>query len=151
MSRNWLLILAGSLWTVVGVMLCRYAYLWLATMPLKQEIVPAAGGIILGLVGYRFSFAGIARKNIQRIFQFAEKGCIFAFQAWKSYLIIAVMIAFGLLLRHSSLPRYYLAVIYLAVGVALQLASLHYYALLWRVVVRRQPPRLQSGQGAKSD
>ena len=66
----------------------------------------------------------------------ADKSCVFAFQAWKSYLIIAFMIGLGIFLRHSAFPRHYLAVIYLAVGLALLLSSLLYYGLLWRVVFR---------------
>jgi hypothetical protein len=54
-------------------------------------------------------------------------------------LIIAVMISLGLFLRHSSLPKQYLAVIYLAVGGALFLSSFYYYKLLWRVLVCGDP------------
>ena len=52
-----------------------------------------------------------------------------------------VMISLGLFLRHSSLPKQYLAVIYLAVGGALFLSSFYYYKLLWRVLVRGDPWR----------
>ena len=55
---------------------------------------------------------------------------MFSFQAWKSYLLVAFMIALGITLRHSALPRPILAGVYLAIGGALFLSSLRYYRLL---------------------
>jgi hypothetical protein len=138
-SRFWLVSLAGLLWSAVGLMLCRLAYLWLTAVPWGGALFLGISGIVLALIVHRFGFSRIAVKNIDRIRQFSEKGCLFAFQAWKSYLIIVIMVALGLLLRHSPLPKQYLAVVYLAVGGALFLASFHYYALLWRVGVRGHP------------
>jgi hypothetical protein len=66
------------------------------------------------------------------------KGCLFAFQAWRSYLIIGVMIGLGFVLRHSQIPKAYLAIVYFAVGGALILASFHYYACLWRTLVSKE-------------
>ena len=50
---------------------------------------------------------------------------------WRSYLLIPFMIILGVILRHSPVPRLYLAVLYLAIGTALFLSSLRYlrYAL----------------------
>ena len=138
-SGRWLLLLAGLMWTAVGALLCRLAYIWLSAAAAKTAIVLAAAGVVLGLAGYRFSFVKIARKNSWRICQLADKSCVFAFQAWKSYLIITFMIGLGVFLRHSAFPKQYLAVIYLAVGLALLLSSLLYYVLLWRVMVQGYP------------
>jgi len=138
-SRYWLISLAGLLWSAVGVMLCRLAYLWLTAVPWGGAVFLGISGILLALIAYRFGFSRIVGKNIDRIQQFSEKGCIFAFQAWKSYLIIVIMVALGLFLRYSPLPKQYLAVVYLAVGGALFLSRFHYYALLWRVGVRGHP------------
>jgi hypothetical protein len=143
-SKYWLISLAGLLWSAVGLLLCRLAYLWLKGVPWGAAAFLGISGILLALLAYRFSFSRIAEKNINRIRQFSEKGCIFAFQAWKSYLIIVIMIALGLFLRHSPLPKQYLAVIYLAVGGALFLSGFHYYGLLWKVVVRGHPWRSRS-------
>ena len=138
-SRYWLISAAGLLWSAVGMMLCRLAYLWLATVPWGRAVFLGISGILLALIAYRFGFSRIAAKNIDRIRQFSEKGCLFAFQAWKSYLIIVIMVTLGLFLRHLPLPKQYLAVIYLAVGGALFLSSFQYYELLWRVGVRGHP------------
>jgi uncharacterized membrane protein len=138
-SRYWLISLAGLLWSAAGVMLGRLAYLWLTAVPWGRAVFLGISGIFLALIVYRFGFSRIAEKNINRIRQFSEKGCIFAFQAWKSYLIIVIMVALGLFLRHSPIPKQYLAVIYLAVGGALFLSSFHYFVLLWRIGVRGHP------------
>ena len=87
-------------------------------------------GGVLSLVVFYFGFSNVAKKNIERLSQFQDKVCFFAFQAWKSYLIIAVMAAMGAFLRHSPIPKQYLAVIYLAIGGALILSSFRYYVHL---------------------
>jgi len=88
---------------------------------------------------YKFGFSKIARKNINRVCRYPDKVCFFAFQEWKSYLIISVMAPLGIFLRHSSLPRQYLAVIYITIGLALFLSSLHYYLQLSRILHHTQP------------
>ena len=49
------------------------------------------------------------------------------------------MIALGVFLRHSRIPREYLAALYLTIGGALFLSSLHYYVQLWRLAFPRKP------------
>jgi hypothetical protein len=133
--RNWLIATAGVMWTTFGVVLCLMAYHWLSTVVSNQPILFGSMGLLLALVIYYFGFSRIARKNIDRLFQFQDKVCFFAFQAWKSYLIIAIMAAMGAFLRHSSIPKQYLAVIYLAIGGALILSSFHYYGRLMNIKI----------------
>lgn len=129
-SLNWLFATAGVTWTAVGIILCLMAYHWLEAIILKRSIFLGMTGLILSLVIFYFGFSKVAMKNIERLSQFQDKVCFFAFQAWKSYLIIAVMAAMGAFLRHSSIPKQYLAVIYLAIGGALILSSFRYYVHL---------------------
>lgn len=137
--RNWLIATAGVMWTAVGVILCWMAYHWLTTAVLNRPVLFGVEGLLLAIVVYYFGFSKIARKNIVRLFQFDDKVCFFAFQAWKSYLIIALMATMGALLRHSSIPKQYLAVIYLAIGGALILSSFHYYVRLLDVKASPYP------------
>jgi hypothetical protein len=58
------------------------------------------------------------------------KRCIFAFISWKSYLLVVLMALLGVLLRHSSLPRQYLAIIYIGIGLALVLSSIRYLRVM---------------------
>jgi hypothetical protein len=69
----------------------------------------------------------IVRKNIARIEDGPTRASAFAFQGWKSYLVTVLMVAMGITLRHSAVPKPYLAVIYEGVGAALLLTSLLYH------------------------
>lgn len=125
--RHWLLLAAAGLWFLVGLGLCITASLWLSASSSPAGLFFGLGGIGLGCLAYRFLFSKIARRNKQRILAKPERLCFFAFQAWRSYLLIAVMISLGHLLRHSHVPRHILVVVYLAVGTALALGSSIYY------------------------
>lgn len=127
LPKRWLLILAGLMWSAVGIMLLNYAVSWLAIQFSTASVLLGILGIVLSVVAYRLLFLKIARTNIDRILALKEKACLFSFQAWKGYLIIVVMITTGILLRHSVIPKPYLAVLYTTIGAALALASISYY------------------------
>ena len=137
-SKKWLFALAGILWSLVGLMLCLRAEIWLQHIYLPTALWFASFGLILSVIVYRFGFAKIARKNIERLCFRPDKSCIFSFQAWRSYLIIMIMVTLGLVLRHSAFPKPYLAIIYLTIGGALFFSSIHYYARLWKIVVLKK-------------
>ena len=138
-SKYLLIALAGLMWSTVGVMLCRIAYYWLKEFNWLTALPLELFGAFLSLVAYRLGFSGIAKKNIDRISMLPEKGCIFAFQAWKSYLIIVFMITLGIILRHSPIPRHYLSIVYTTIGGAMLLSSLHYYRKLWQLIILKKP------------
>jgi hypothetical protein len=135
----WLIAAAGFVWSSVGILLCRLAYGWLGALELQRALLSGTAGMIGAVVAYYFVFSAIAVKNLGRLSQFPEKACFFAFQAWKSYFIIVVMVAMGVALRHSAIPREYLAILYLTIGGALLLSSLHYYVQLRRLIFPRKP------------
>jgi len=126
-ARHWLLLFAGLLWSGVGIALCMAACYWLSHCEWPQNIVTAAVGVGFGISVYRLGFSRIARKNIIRIAQQPERVCLFAFQAGRSYLLILIMVALGIVLRQSHLSRLILAMIYLTVGTGLALSSSLYY------------------------
>lgn len=136
---HWLIAAAGFTWSIVGVLMCWQAYEWLDTFLLRVSLLSGAAGTMGMWAAYYFVFSAIALKNIERLFLFPGKACFFAFQAWKSYLIIAVMVGLGAVLRHSPIPRQYLAALYLTIGGAMLLSSFHYYARLWRMLFPRKP------------
>jgi hypothetical protein len=135
LPRAWLYLLSGLMWSGVGLMLCFLAYGWLLQVEVLNALLLTAAGVLLGTAIYRFGFLGLAIKNINRIRLLPAKACLFAFQEWKSYPLIAVMIMLGITLRHSPIPKSYLAVLYIGIGLGLFLASLQYYLSL---VKRRQ-------------
>ncbi|HEY64018.1 MAG TPA: hypothetical protein G4O02_05550 [Caldilineae bacterium] len=125
--------LAGLMWGAVGVMLCRLAWGWLRPLELRHSLLLGLGGFIAALLIYRFGFSRIVARNIARLAAKPDPLCIFAFQARKSYLVIVIMVSMGIILRRSAIPKHYLAVLYIAMGVALFLGGLGYFAHLIRL------------------
>jgi len=137
-SKTWLIVLAGLMWSVVGLILCRLAYLWLTVIQGRWIAPLEVLGILLALMAHQFCFSRIAQKNIARLSLLTEKTCIFAFQRWKSYFLIGLMITLGIALRNLPIPKPCLSVLYTTIGGALFLASLQYYGCLWRMVAKRE-------------
>jgi len=136
-ARVWLFLLAGLMWSGVGVMLCALAYGWLADLHAVSALWFGLGGLVCSLAAYRFGFQHLAQKNISRIHALLEKASPFAFMSPKSYLLVVFMMALGMTLRNSPVPKAYLAVVYIIIGAALFLSSLHYYPHV-RVSARRE-------------
>jgi len=132
-SKRWLHLAAGLIWTAVGVMLLSLAVGWLRPVGLPAALPYVFAGVLLTLAFHFLSFSKLAGKNVGRIEQIrGKKTGLFAFQAWKSYLVIVFMIALGVTLRHyTPIPKPFLAIIYMGVGGGLFLSSLHYYGHLW--------------------
>jgi len=129
--NHWLFLLAGFLWTGVGTFLCIRAFLWLETLHDLSAALFGASGAVIAVAGKRFVFANVARKNVGRIFRLPQRACFFAFTAWRGYAMIAVMIILGITLRNTSIPKQYLAPLYIAMGGALVLSSLVFYKSFW--------------------
>jgi hypothetical protein len=129
-ERHWLLLIAGCLWTAVGVMLNVFAVEWLSVADPGVAAPLAFAGLIGALLVYRFGFLRLALRNIDRIGAIGDRACVFAFQAWKSYLIVAFMMTLGIGLRGSAIPKPDLAVLYMGIGGGLLLSSLRYYRQL---------------------
>ena len=138
-SKYWLLTLAGLTWGAVGILLCRRAYHWFTDIHKSWAIPVELVSLLMALIAHRFGFSKIAGRNINRLCLLTGKTCIFAFQTWKGYLIIGFMIALGFVLRHSPIPKPYLAIVYVTIGGALFLSSFSYFKLLWQRVVRKTP------------
>ena len=134
----WLLVIAGLLWSGIGITLCSIAYSWLSVQPLVTEVVPAVVGIGLAIAAYRLGFSKIAAKNTRRILAYANRVCVFAVQEWKGYLIIAFMMTLGIVLRNSAIPKPYLAVVYITIGGALFISSAHYYYSFYTTTLARK-------------
>jgi len=126
-DKRLLIFVSGLLWSIVGIMLCKLAVNWLTSAGWQDSVWPGVTGVILAILIYYFGFLKLVNKNTSRILAKEGKTCIFAFQPWKSYLIVLVMIGMGTALRHSPIPKPYLAIIYIGFGGAMVLSSLVYY------------------------
>ena len=112
----------------MGILLNSFAIRWLQHYEGWPLVVSVACGIILGVAIAFFGFRKVAVKNIQRIMEMDDDTCIFAFQKWQSYILIAVMMSMGIFLRNTAIfPRIFLASIYMGIGSALFIASISYY------------------------
>lgn len=143
-TKSCLIALAGLMWTGVGVMLCRLAYIWLAVISRAMAASLGLFGIGMAVAAYYLGFSKIARKNIKRLCLLTERTCVFAFQTWRGYLIIGFMTTLGIILRTSAIPKQYLAVVYTTIGGAIFLSSFHYYGLLWKIVFQQNPHQNES-------
>lgn len=136
-DKRILIALSGAAWIIVGVILLKLAFGWLSPFDLKSSFLPGITGVTLALLIHHFGFLKLVDRNIERIMQMKDKVCIFAFQAWKSYLIIAVMVGMGMTLRQSSLPKPYLAVIYIGFGGSMLLSSIRYIRTFITLVLKQ--------------
>jgi len=128
-DKKWLHLSAGLMWSAVGLYLVSLTSEWIKPTSKSVATVIIVAGIMLALTIYRFGFSKLANKNIRRIDALkSDKPCIFAFQEWTSYPLVAFMISLGIFLRvYSPLPKTYLAVMYIGIGFNMFLASLHFY------------------------
>ena len=128
LPKCWLLLMAGVVWSAVGIGLNILAFKWLGQYSRTVAYSTALSGMVAGLLSGTLGFSRIVKKNIQRISGLPETPCAFAFQEVKSYFLIVFMIALGSFLRHSALvPRFILSFIYITIGLSLFVASLKYY------------------------
>lgn len=133
-DKIFLVAFSGITWTVVGIVLCNLAVNWLAPTSTKSILLLGLAGIILSLLIHHFGFLKLVDKNIARILAKDGKVCIFGFQPWKSYMIILVMIIMGTALRNSTLPKPYLAIVYIGFGGAMLLSSLRYHRIFIKLI-----------------
>jgi len=141
-SRRALLALAGSMWLGVGALLLRLGSGWLAEAEPAARWFLAAAGLVPGLLIHHLGFLRIVDRNLGRIRAAPDKPCAFSFMPARSYGLVALMMAMGWVLRHSAVPRPWLAVLYLMMGSALLLSSVRYLRGLvtsWRELARRVP------------
>jgi len=137
-TKNVLLFVAGFTWGLVGTMLLFLAFSWLSKTSNINIYLFGGVGVVLALMAHHFGFLKIVDKNLERILPMDEKKCLFSFIPWKSYLIIAVMITVGAMLRHSVIPKQYLAILYTAIGLALLLSSVRYMRVFFREIRRQK-------------
>ncbi|MHC4473940.1 MAG: hypothetical protein ACYTDY_10350 [Planctomycetota bacterium] len=115
----------------MGGTLAVFGGIWLATGDTAGSpwlLVPAA---ILGLVKARFLLRPAADRVIERIRQRGDGRCAGGFLSPRTWLFVLLMAAAGRLLRSTPVPRAVIGFVYLAVGVALPIASVRIWGA-WR-------------------
>ena len=119
------LFLAALIWSLVGFFLLTNGFVLIS---LQGKLWYGVAGLILGTAKTFFILDRVALKNVKRIKDFEDKVCIGSVYSWKTWVLVAAMIALGRILRTTVLPGEVVGLIYIAVGWALMLAS----RLVWR-------------------
>lgn len=126
-DKKILILIAGIMWCSVGIMLISFAVTWLSRYNGKGITIYYAAGFIAAMPIHHFGFLKLADKNISRLLPLKEKKCLFSFITWKSYLIIVIMMTMGITMRHSSIPKQYLSILYNGIGLGLFLSGIRYF------------------------
>lgn len=126
-DKRFLVLLAGTMWCCVGIMLLRLAVTWLLQIKDGGKMIYYLAGFMIAMPVHHFGFLRIADKNLHRLLPLTQKRCLFSFMTWRSYILVVIMVAMGITLRHSSVPRQYLSVIYIGIGLALFLSGIRYF------------------------
>ena len=137
-SRHWLFALAGVMWSAVGIMLMWRAWIWLSAMETVWAVGLVLAGAAIAFAFYYFMFTKTVAKNIRRMCGLPDPVGLLAFNTPKGYILIVFMIVLGITLRHSALDRRILALVYVGMGGALFLASLHFYGQFHRVKIKQK-------------
>ncbi|MGA9407135.1 MAG: hypothetical protein WBW71_08385 [Bacteroidota bacterium] len=136
--RHYLFAFAGILWTIAGGILCVRGTIWMAMLPVSTGSIVVLVSVIVAGAGYIFGFSKIVGKNIDRIHRLPERANIFAFTAARGYVMIGFMMALGITLRNSSIPKYYLTIPYFVMGSMLLLGSVRFYRQFVAFAVKDQ-------------
>ena len=137
-SKNTQLFLAGFSWICVGIMLLNYSRMWLSQENQAAIVYPITLGILGALIAHHFGFLRIVDKILGRLMKKEEKTCVFSFISWKSYITIVFMVAMGIGLKHSAIPKKYLSGLYITIGGALILSSTRYMRVLYQITRKQQ-------------
>jgi hypothetical protein len=136
-DKRILVLLAGLMWCGVGIMLMGFAVRWLSPFTLREQILFFTAGFFAAMPIHHFGFLKIADKNLKRLLPLTEKRCVFSFMTWKSYIIVVVMVSMGITLRHSSIPKQYLSILYNGIGLALFLSGIRYLRFCLLLLTKR--------------
>ncbi len=136
-SKKILMLISGIMWLCVGLMLLNYAYSWLVVEQQSTIITFAGAGIALTMLTHHFGFLKVADKNLNRILLMEEKVSIFSFITWKSYILVIFMIAMGITLRTSPIPKPWLAILYIGIGMGLFLSSIRYLRFFITEIIKK--------------
>jgi len=117
------LLAAALLWTVVGLGLAAAGIAWSFGSAFPWSLLLAGAGVAAGVVKGRLVILKMADRNTARIIARGDGRCLVGFLAPKTWLLVAAMMASGIILRRSGVPRPILGVLYTAVGTGLLIGS----------------------------
>ena len=118
------LLLAGALWTVVGVLLLGFGARWtLEAFGLRSALTAGVLAVVAGLLKGRFVLDRAAARITDRIAARGDGRCAGGFLSWRSWLLVALMAGAGRLLRSGLLSHAIVGPLYMAIGTGLLFSS----------------------------
>jgi hypothetical protein len=136
-DKSILVLMAGMMWCGVGVLLVSYAVTWLTLCTVREQFILYPAGFLTAMPIHHFGFMKIADKNLNRILSITERISPFSFMTWKSYVIVVIMVSMGIALRHSSIPKMYLSILYNGIGLALFLSGIRYFRFFLKLLLEK--------------
>jgi hypothetical protein len=133
-DKSILVLLAGLMWCGVGILLVSYSVRWLSVCNGREEFIFYSAGFLAAMPIHHFGFLKIADKNLNRILPITGKKSLLSFMTWKSYIIVIIMVSMGIALRHSSIPKPYLSILYNGIGLALFLSGIRYFRFFFKLI-----------------
>ena len=137
-DKRVLVLMAGLMWCGVGVLLVSYAVSWLSSCNIREQFFFYTAGFLAAMPIHHFGFLKIADKNLDRILILTEKKSPFYFMKPKSYLIVLIMVSMGIAMRHSSIPKPYLSILYNGIGLALFLSGIRYFRFFFKLLLEKR-------------
>jgi len=119
-GRRGQLALAAAVWLLVGAALLVIAFCFLS---IHSYWYLALIGVLLGLLKGKLVLDRVAARNIEHIMSRPAGSCLGGLYPWRTWIMIAAMVLLGRFLRHSTISRDILGVIYSAIGTGLVFSS----------------------------
>lgn len=129
-TKQPLIILAGIVWLIAGVNVAQLGVRAAIGMHGVTTIIVLAlvGGAVAIFCAFHSMFSKLVKKNVQRIADLeGERHLVFRFFDRKSYVMMALMMSFGIGMRAAGIfPDWFIAFFYTGLGLALALAGASY-------------------------
>ncbi len=133
-SRRAQMFIGAVVWTAAGIMLFSMGLFWMTTgvYGWLVGLLAAIPAVLVGMAKGHFLLDRVSRRSILRIVDRGPEAPVWSFYGVKTWLLVGVMMGSGIGLRllfnteHWSF--FYLGLLYVAVGVALVLASRRMWA-----------------------
>jgi hypothetical protein len=126
--KRYLLLVAGIVWTIAGTILLTKGASYVLQFS-NFKILRFIIAFLFGIGFYWVLFTRISLKHINRIKSIdIVKPCIFSFFNFKSYLLVALMISMGIVLRKTEWINHdLLFTFYMGMAIPLLLSAARFY------------------------
>lgn len=130
MKTKSLAFIAGIIWLIAGLNVCRIGVV--SWTHIDNTSVLMIMGCMVTMFLFSNMFVKMLFKNVRRIRDIdADKRKVWHIMPVKSYVIMAFMITFGILLRSCpAIPPSFIASFYVGLGASLMIAGLLYVSTL---------------------